>query len=349
MEMAERQQGDRDDSLGDDVRGVLTKMGLVDSSADYHFTPLSGGVSSDIWLIKGGEQSFVLKRPKHRLNVLSEWVVPVRRGQAEVDWLKCVGEHFPHSVPEVLGYDPDTFAIALNYFEPDSYTNWRMELMDGHVDSDFAFQLGELLAHIHTMTYERQELADTFANDDLFESLRIEPFLQRSAVAVPALSEPINRVIFSLRMNRLALVHGDFSPKNILVSHTGDLPRPIVLDAECAVWGDPAFDVAFCLAHLALKSVHVDNSSAQLIDAATAFRTRYLECCPSQLGEQLDQRLRALVPALLLARVVGQSPVDYLSVEEKALVSSAAQASLLSGEPCGFSLHPEKGLSQSPW
>ncbi len=48
---------------------------------------------------------------------------------------------------------------------------------------------------------------------------------------------------------KIALVHGDVSPKKVPAGPRG----PVFLDAECAWYGDPAFDLAFCLNHLLLK------------------------------------------------------------------------------------------------
>lgn len=328
---------------------LLERMGLGATISGARFTALSGGVSSDIWLVDSLSGQLILKRPRHQLDVERTWVVPVDRGQAEVDWLRCVGQFFPDNVPRVLAYDPDTFATALTYFPPDTHTNWKTSLMAGNVDSGFAGRLGQLLGDIHSATYARPHLAADFDNDDLFYLLRIEPFLERVGQVVPEVGGAIARLNDSLRSTSLALVHGDFSPKNILVGNTPSLSRPIVLDAECAVWGDPAFDVAFCLTHLALKSIHVSGASEKIIDAAAQFRAAYFDACPGDIAAGIFERLGELIPALLLARVVGSSPAGYLSQEEESLVTHAAVTSLVSGDPCGPLLHPKKGLSESPW
>lgn len=313
------------------------------------YTPLTGGVSSDIWLVHNGLESIVLKRAKKRLNVSSAWVVPVNRGQAEVNWLRLVGEVFPDNVPHVIAFDPETCAMALTYLDPSTHTNWHTDLMAAQVELDFAGDLGRLLAEIHKNTFARPGLAADFDNEDLFHLLRIEPFLERSASAVPEIAGAMEEIIYSLRVNSHTLVHGDFSPKNILVNRSRTRLRPVILDAECAVWGDPAFDVAFCLTHLALKSVHVRISSDTIIEAARRFRTSYLKACPSELAPGVNKRLVQLVPALLLARVVGASPARYLTKQERNLVKQAATYSLISGEPCGPQLHTHRTLADSPW
>lgn len=328
---------------------LLERMGLGRGIVDARFKPLTGGVSSDIWLVESESEQLIVKRPRHQLDVEESWVVPRDRGKVEFEWLRCVGEYFPDAVPRVLAYDPETFAIALSYFPSETHINWKTRLMAGEVDTDFAGLLGQLLGKIHSATYKRPQLAEDFQNGDLFYLLRIEPFLERVGHVIPRAADSIGQLSDSLNSTSIALVHGDFSPKNILVDYTSSPRRPIVLDAECAVWGDPAFDVAFCLTHLALKSIHIPGVSDAFIDAARRFRTAYLDSCPESLAEGVSERLNGLIPALLLARVVGGSPVDYLTSEEKSLVTHAAVTSLISGDPCGSLLHPRKGFSESPW
>ena len=332
-----------------DPLDLITRMGLATSTPELILEELSGGVSSDIWVVGTGSSRFVVKRAKHQLNVKTRWVVPLDRGRAEVDWLRYVGAAFPDNVPHVLAFDEESFAIALSYFPPETHTNWKTALMAGDVDPHFAGELGRLLARIHEQSYRHPEHAAQFDNGDLFQLLRIEPFLQRSAAAVPEVAQELEQVVDSLTTHRVALVHGDFSPKNILVDHSANSSRPIVLDAECAVWGDPTFDVAFCLAHLALKSVHVAGAADKMVHAARQFRQSYLDSCPNDLADGVEARLTALVPALLLARVVGGSPVDYLTELEGQRVQDAAVNSLRTGETCGLFLHDLKGIEDSPW
>ncbi len=328
---------------------LAESLGLIESPAGVRVSSLSGGVSSDIWLVDTGVDRFVLKRPKGQLSVRSKWVVPLSRAKSEVDWLRVVGEYFPDNVPRVLAFDPNTFAMALSYFPPETHTNWKSDLMAGRVDVSAASELGRLMGKIHYTTAGRPDLPTLFDTGDLFYSLRVEPFLERTAAAIPEVATPVAEVIESLGTTTIALVHGDLSPKNILVDPTLGPTRPIVLDAECAVWGDPAFDVAFCLAHVALKSVHVHGATDQLIDMAREFRHSYLDTCGEEIGSGVSHRLSSLIPALLLARVVGGSPAGYLTAREEEKVIRAAVTSLVSGEPCGSLLHPEKGLSDSPW
>jgi aminoglycoside phosphotransferase (APT) family kinase protein len=124
---------------------------------------------------------------------------------------------------------------------------------------------------------------------------------------------------------KLALVHGDVSPKNILAGPGG----PVFLDAECAWFGDPAFDLAFCLNHLLLKCVWVPRASTRFLACFDALAGNYLSGVSWEPAEAVDARAASLLPGLLLARIDGKSPVEYLTQEaQKQQVRSFARAFL---------------------
>jgi hypothetical protein len=108
---------------------------------------------------------------------------------------------------------------------------------------------------------------------------------------------------------RLALVHGDVSPKNILVGPAG----PVFLDAECAWYGDPAFDLAFCLNHLLLKGAWVPKRKPPISLASTRLRGAISPARTGRATDALEARAASLLPGLLLARVDGKSPSNICS------------------------------------
>jgi tRNA A-37 threonylcarbamoyl transferase component Bud32 len=283
--------------------------------------PLSGGVSSDIWLISSGDHRLVVKRPLKDLKVAEEWQAPLARSRSEADWLRTVGELVPGACPKVLAFDADQCLIALEYLEPSAYSLWKTDLMAGRVDVSVAEAVGSRLGLIHRLTAARPELATRFGTDDLFQSLRVEPYLRRIAQRHPSLHGAVDDLVRITMTTRLALVHGDVSPKNILVGPSG----PVLLDAECAWWGDPAFDAAFCLNHLLLKSLQSPPSVRHdLSSAFGAFVTAYAASVDWEEPDVTLTRVARLLPALLLARVDGRSPVEYLGSEQRDLVRQFA-------------------------
>jgi aminoglycoside phosphotransferase (APT) family kinase protein len=110
-------------------------------------------------------------------------------------------------------------------------------------------------------------------------------------------------------------VHGDFSPKNIMV---GMDDQVYILDFEVTHVGNPVFDLAFLLAHLLCKKFRTDEplENKLLGAAAERFVSTYEVIRPIASSLCLHTALIAL------ARVEGKSPVNYLdSSKQSALVS----------------------------
>ena len=310
---------------------LLERMALISPGDEVQIDALSGGVSSDIWLVRRNHESFVLKRAREKLNVTAEWHAPVNRGASEAAWLTFAGTVVPGCAPTVLAVDEISFAMALQYFDADVYHNWKIELLEGRINAAVAGAVGRTLGRIQAESTRTPGLATRFANDTLFETLRIEPYLRRTARAMPEVRGAVDSVISELESTHLGLVHGDLSPKNILVATDESEHGPVILDAECATWGDPVFDAAFCLTHLALKEIHLPIHATAYRAASQAFERAYLEEVTWEDPLSARERILRILPTLLLARVVGASPVEYLSADEQSLVVELATSALHTG------------------
>lgn len=281
---------------------------LLPGQGPWTWAPLTGGVSSDIWRIDGPGRTYCIKRALPRLKVAADWRAPIRRNAEEVRWLRFARTVAPPQVPAVVAADADLGVAVLEFFDPADWTPYKSLMMNGVVQPGIGRELGELLARLHGASAGRGDLAAEFDNADLFDALRLSPFFLGSIGRNPGLAETLTAITESQRAHRTALIHGDFSPKNILIHESR---QPVVLDAECATWGDPAFDVAFMLAHLLLKTVHLGTLELPLYDTVFGFNDTYQRAAP----EEVDERLARLVPALVLARLDGKSPVEYLTDE----------------------------------
>ena len=240
---------------------MLRRLGLVQRGEAAKMTPLAGGVSSDISLIETGRRRFCVKRALPRLKVAALWEAPVERNAAEAAYLRAVSRWLPRAVPLVLAEDSEAGLFAMDYLPPERFPLWKAELLDGRVDQTFAAAVGRDLALIHSRSAAEPEMRKAFAHDATFEAIRIEPYLRATARAHPALAARLDALAETTLSTKRALVHGDVSPKNILIGPDG----PVFLDAECAWFGDPAFDVAFCLNHLLLKGARAGASTRRPI------------------------------------------------------------------------------------
>jgi aminoglycoside phosphotransferase (APT) family kinase protein len=294
---------------------------LLPGQGPWTFAPLAGGVSSDIWRIDGPGGTYCVKRALPRLKVAADWHAPIRRNVEEVRWLRFAATVVPAQVPQVVAADAELGIAVLQFFPPDRWTPYKQLLMQGATRPGIGRELGELLARLHRASAGRTELAAEFDNGDLFDALRLEPFFTGAIARNPELQTVLTTIADGQRAHRTVVIHGDFSPKNILIHASRP---PVVLDAECATWGDPAFDVAFMLAHLLLKAIHLKTLKLWLYDTAFRFKQAYEASAP----EPVDSRLSTLVPALILARLDGKSPVEYLTDEgdRKRLRATAIRA-----------------------
>ncbi|WP_425148723.1 phosphotransferase [Deinococcus sp.] len=311
---------DPEHRIGQFLRGA----GLAQAGEDLRCTPLTGGVSSDIWRVEIGQagRTICVKRALPRLRVEAEWHAPLSRNAYEWAWLAFASRALPRSCPQPLAHDAERGMLAMAYLPPEDYSVWKSLLMRGEVDPHTARAVGERLGHLHAASTLDPALPERFHSDDNFYALRLEPYLLATARVHPDLASRLGALAERTAQTRLALVHGDVSPKNILVGAGG----PVFLDAECAWFGDPAFDLAFCLTHLLLKLRHLPASQRALEQSFSALHTAYLSEVTWEAPSDLEERAAALLPALLLARVDGKSPVEYLNGEQRAGVRHSTAA-----------------------
>ena len=316
-----------------EVAAWLREAGLAGPGETPAIIPLSGGVSSDVFRVDLAAGPVCVKRALARLRVAAEWRAPVERSANEAAWLRAAADLGGPIVPRVLAEDPARHLFAMTWFDPVSHPVWKAELAAGRVDPAFAADVGRGLATAHARTAGVEPLARRFDTEALFADLRIDPYLRHAALRHPDLAERIEAIARDTLATRRALVHGDVSPKNILVGPDG----PVLLDAECAWYGEPAFDIAFCANHLLLKRVWKPQLASGLSAAFGALVEAYLAGVDWEPPADLDRRAAALLSGLLLARVDGKSPVEYLTAEpDKALVRGAARE-MLRRPPAGLS------------
>lgn len=308
--------------MPENLNEFLYRHKLLKSGEKTVWRTLAGGVSSDIWRVDLPRQTICVKRALANLKVAAVWRAPVERNNYEWEWFKFAYEKFPELVPRPIAHDAEMQMLAMEFLAPEDYTVWKKELLEGIADGDFAGSVGTALGKLHAASAKDENLEKTFATDDLFFALRIEPYLLATAEKYPDISAPIKEIAGQTLTRKIALVHGDISPKNILKG----AENPVFLDAETAWYGDPAFDLAFCANHLLLKSVHHPKFSAVYKNCFQNFVGNYLKEVNWENASSLESRAARLLPVLLLARIDGKSPVEYLADEtDKNKVRKIAQ------------------------
>lgn len=298
-----------------DLMDFLQRSGLV-SSSEPGFVPLTGGVSSDVWLVTDGGRRFVVKRSVPKLRVKAEWFSDPARLRYEFLYLQTVAGIVPDAVPALFTKEPDSRFLAMEFLG-DGFENWKSRLLGGIVEPEQAACAGKILGTVHAATAHDPAVKARFDTMEFFTQLRIDAYLRATAEKqAPPVAEKIRAEADRLASHHESLVHGDFSPKNMMVGEK----RFVVLDCETACFGDPAFDLGFVLNHLLLKALYHSQRSAStvaaLAGAADSLHAAY-SAANSSAAESVEVRTARLLPMLLLARVDGKSPVEYLEAPQQ--------------------------------
>ncbi len=317
-------EGDREPILA-----FCRRAGLVAADEAPTMTLPTGGVSSDIWLLRSGDRAFCVKRALPKLRVAAEWHAPVERNLYEARWLRAAAAIEPKAVPGVIAEDTDLGLFAMDYLPDEGYPRWKDQLLSGTVDPAAAAAVGGVLGRLHAGFARDPGAAAAFDTTAIFDPIRVDPYLRATAAVHPRLADRLLALAARTLRTRHTVIHGDVSPKNILVGPDG----PVFLDAECAWYGDPAFDLAFCLNHMLLKAVVVPQCVTALARSFEALAGHYLAEVDWEPAEALEARAAGLLPGLFLGRVDGKSPVEYLTEEaDRARVRRVA-TSLLENPP----------------
>lgn len=288
---------------------------------------LDGGVASDVAIVREPEgREVVVKRALPKLKVEADWRCDPSRSNQEVEALRAAPALLGEGVvPRVFWVDAANHRFAMERIDP-RLENWQVLLSSGDVSLRTAARVGELLGLLQMRSARAPRLAETFGNREFFERLRIEPFFVRSAERNPQARGAIDAVIELLRAPGEVLVHGDYSPKNMLVRDE----HVVILDWEVAHWGEPRFDIAFCVSHLLLSGWRFGKLEDRYLDAGRAFCTAYAK--HGVVGGD-DRATTAVIACLVLARLDGDSPVNYLHELDMAGIRETALRLLLAAAP----------------
>ena len=297
-------------------KDFLSRLRLdgVVRNPDAALTPLTDGVSSDIFRVDDGSDTFVVKRALAKLRVKDHWTADVSRNQYEQMYIEYVSRFLPQAVPSLRPGNKKRNYFSMEYLGP-GFTSWKQLLLRGEAHLEHAIRAASVLGRIHMQSTVDVEIAKQFDTTANFMQLRIDPYLLTTGRRHPDLTTLFEEEAQRLVSVRECLVHGDFSPKNMMVSER----RLVLLDCEVAWYGDPAFDLAFLLTHLFLKGLFHAPRQIGLCSLAKAFWQRYVEETGSVIDRQsLEPRVARLLLMLLLARIDGKSPVEYLKDLKKA-------------------------------
>lgn len=271
-------------------------------------TELGGGVSNTVLLVETADCRLVLKQALGKLRVEDDWFSDRERVFREAAAMRWVAPHLPPAaVPEILLEDRENCLFAMSA-APASAETWKSRLLRGVTEASVAETVGRMLARIVSASWRDPGSARVFGDQTVFDQLRLDPYYRTTACRHPDLALYFERLLAESSERRVCLVHGDWSPKNFLVSSDAVM----AIDFEVTHFGDPAFDSAFLLNHLLLKSFYRPEWSGEFARLASGFWEAYCAGLPREC-DWIEQATLQHLGCLLLARIDGKSPAEYIT------------------------------------
>ena len=292
----------------------LTIFGITEINGNpiVNVSSLSGGVSSEIYKVDTQYNSFCVKKALRQLKVKKVWKADTIRSYYEYLWLKKVKKILPKSVPKVFKYSRKNNFLILEYLDTKKYSVLKNDLLSGKVDCKAISALSKKLSIVHANLKSENNKKIFQRHNFNFINLRIAPYLFELKKNYSELNNYIKQVSNNLINYQHTVIHGDFTPKNILVNSSNQ----IILDAEVASYGDPSFDIVSMLNHLLIKIIFVRKNKNKLIKALRLCFNNYFNNVTWEDRQSLISRSNYLLPAMILARVDGKSPVEYLKYKK---------------------------------
>lgn len=285
----------------------------IDNSLIIDFKRLEGGVSSDVFKVKTKKKLYCIKRSLPKLRVKKEWLADTKRIKFEYLWLKHCKKIIPNSIPNVYKFSSKNHYLILEYLNENKYKNLKEEFLRKKIDYKIIIKISKDLFKIHKNSTSKNIKKKFSDNSKNFYDLRLDAYFNEVARVHPKLNVKIKKITNNYKINSSTLIHGDFSPKNMLVYN-----KTIkYIDAETCNYGDPAFDLVYFANHLLIKSIHIPQKKHHFINSYKIFFDTYLGSLELSKRNIFFERCVEMIPIMLLARVDGKSPVEYITKENK--------------------------------
>jgi 5-methylthioribose kinase len=297
----------------ENAREYLVSRGLVRPEERVSAAELGGGVSNIVLQIEAGGRRWVLKQSLAKLRVKDDWQSDRARIFREAEAIEALRFVLgPSHLPEIVDLDRENFLFVMTA-APLGSVVWKDSLIEGRLTGHgVAREAGRMLAQMISGSHADTAFPEKFGDVTVFDQLRVDPYYRTTAKRHPELRQEFEELADTALTMKVALVHGDYSPKNMLVREGGIL----LIDFECVHWGDPAFDAAFLANHLLLKSFHRPAFASLYLEALDAFWSTLRKGLGDEVREGFEYRTLRHLGGLMLARIDGKSPAEYIRDEE---------------------------------
>ena len=286
-------------------------LDTINQEKIIQYKKLTGGVSSEVYHVKTNKNNYCIKRSLKRLLVKKKWIANTNRIKFEYLWLKHCQNILKRNIPNTYEFNNKKKYIVMEYLKTSEYKTLKQLYFKKIININTIRLISKHLYKIHSSSsnYKTKKIFE--GNYKNFYDLRLDPYFNEVGRVYPKYKEYIKKINENYIKNSSTLVHGDFSPKNILV----DKNKIIYLDAECCNFGDPVFDLVFFTNHLLIKSIFLRDKSQEFIKLYLSFYKEYLSNLSTKNFNSYIDRIIKMTPIMLLSRIDGKSPVEYIDRE----------------------------------
>lgn len=302
------------------LKDYLLSKGIIDPNENNRFHYCSGGVSCTVVFVYAGKKQMIIKQGLAQLKTKEVWLCDPNRMNIEQRSNQIYHEIMPDCAPEVYFYDAENYIYGREAL-PEDWRMWKEDLLAGILSFPTAEKIITTLLKVHSDCSKRKEIAQEFDDNEIFYNLRISPYFEFTLQKYPQLKPFAVPLIQMLMNEKITLIHGDFSPKNILT----DGNKVSILDYEVAHYGHPSFDLAFFSTHFVLKAVKNKAYAVSYLNMLGYMMNIYFSGCDYMDKKTLERGYIQLLALMILARVDGKSPAEYITKEhDKELLRSFA-------------------------
>ena len=272
------------------------------------YKKLEGGVSSEVYYVKTNKNEYCIKRSLKKLLVKKDWIANTNRIKFEYYWLNHCRNILNKNIPKTYEFNNKKKYIVMEYLNNSKYKTLKELYFKKIINLNTIRLISKDLYKIHSKSNNYKTKILFKGNRNNFNDLRLDPYFNEVGRVYPKYKKYVKDLNKNYLINSSTLVHGDFSPKNILIGKN----KIIYLDAECCNFGDPIFDLVFFSNHLLLKSIFIKDKSKEFIKSYMIFYKEYLKNLNAKKSKLYIDRIIKMTPIMMLARIDGKSPVEYI-------------------------------------
>tara|TARA_Y100001970_G_scaffold47270_1_gene59742 strand:+ start:167 stop:1138 length:972 start_codon:yes stop_codon:yes gene_type:complete len=284
-------------------------LDTINQEKIIQYKKLTGGVSSEVYHVKTNKNNYCIKRSLKRLLVKKKWIANTNRIKFEYLWLKHCQNILKRNIPNTYEFNNKKKYIVMEYLKTSEYKTLKQLYFNKIININTIRSISKHLYKIHSNSNNYKTKKTFEGNYKNFYDLRLDPYFNEVGRVYPKYKGYIKKINENYIKHSNTLVHGDFSPKNILVGKN----KIIYLDAECCNFGDPVFDLVFFTNHLLIKSIFFKDKSQEFIKLYISFYKEYLSNLSTKNFNSYIDRIIKMTPIMLLSRVDGKSPVEYIN------------------------------------